>query len=146
MFPGVDKTTLQTAWLGVTSTAGRIKIQAQTMAGATALTRKTILDYANLLADGLTALDSYSAVPGLLAYARNELNDTTLDLTIEFTTMRAQIVAVQDWLVANFPKDGTGKLIVYTFDGSKRFADVNLTAGELAAFKTQLNNLIGTIN
>ena len=45
-----------------------------------------------------------------------------------------------------FPKDASNNLSVYAFDANKRFTDVNLTAGQLSAFKTQLNLLIGTIN
>ena len=86
------------------------------------------------------------STPGLLEYARNELNDQAIDLAAEFISMRTQIVATQDWIVANFPKDTANNLSVYSFDANKRFIDINLTAGQFAAFQTQLKLLIGTIN
>ena len=146
MFPGNGKTTLRTSWDGITERAARIKQTAASLVASASITRRAVLDYANSLADSLAVLDSYVATPGLLAYARNELNDATIDLAAEFTTMRTQLVATQDWIVANFPKDASNNLSVYAFDANKRFADVNLTAGQLSAFKTQLNLLIGTIN
>lgn len=145
-FPASGKVTLRTAWEGVTNSATIIKRTASDMAAAADVTRKKVLDYQNSLADNLAILDAYSATPGLLAYAQNELNNATIVLATEFTTMRTQIVATQDWIVANFPKDASNNLAVYSFDVNKRYADINLTAGQLTAFKTQLNILTATIN
>lgn len=146
MFPGNGKVTLRTSWDGITEKASRVKQTASAMVAASSITRRAVLDYANSLADSLATLDAYVTTPGLLAYARNELNDATVDLAAEFTAMRTQLVATQDWMVANFPKDASNNLAVYSFDVNKRFADINLTAGQLTAFKSQLNLLIGTIN
>jgi hypothetical protein len=67
-----------------------------------------------------------------------------VDIAAEYTAMKAQLIATQDWLVANFPNT-TGELRVYTFDANKRFADINLTAPQLSSFKTQLGSLIATV-
>ena len=146
MFPGNGKITLRTSWDGVTERATRIKQTASALSSAPSITRKSVLDYANSLADSLAVLDTYVSVPGLLAYARNELNDQTIDLVAAFTAMRTQLVATQDWIVANFPRDAADNLSVYAFDANKRFTDVNLTSGQLSAFKSQLNLIIGTID
>lgn len=146
-FPASGKITLRKAWDGVTNSAAIIKQTANDMVAAAAITRKKVLDYQNSLADNLAILDSYSATPGLAAYAQNELNDATINIVAEYTAMRTQIVATQDWIVANFPKDAADNLAVYSFDViNKRYTDVILTAGQLAAFKTQLGLLIATIN
>jgi hypothetical protein len=78
------------------------------------------------------------------AYAKTQVNDPKLDIAAEYTTMRTQLVATQDWIVNELPGDG-GELRVYTFDVNKRFADVILTAPQLSSFKTQLNALIATV-
>lgn len=145
-FPGLGKSSLSYVWSSVKSTAGRIKDVGGQLTAATSVTRKSALDYQNFLADSLAALNTWSATPGLLAYAQNEENNPTLDLVAEYTAMKNSIVALQDWLVTNFPKDASGNLAVYSFDVNKRFADINLTAGQLTAYKSQVNTLVATIN
>lgn len=144
-FPGTSKSSLATVWSGIKATTGRIKDKCSQMIAAPSLTRIVILEFGNGLADALQYLTTATATSGLLAYARNEENDPTLDLVAEYTAMRTQIIATQDWLVANFPNDGTGGLSVYTFDVNKRYANINLTAGQLTAFKNQLAALSATI-
>lgn len=145
-FPASGKTTLRQAWEGVTANATRIKRMAQELVAKSEITRRGVLDYENAMTDSLVTLDGYVTTQGLLAYAQNELNDNTINLSSEFTTMRAQIVATQDWIVNNFPKDALGNLAVYAFNTNKQYVDINLTAGQLTAFKTQLNALIVTID
>jgi hypothetical protein len=143
-FPSDSSLDLATAWAGVRATAGRMKATAVSMAAAASVTRRSVLDYANALADYLATFNTYTAVPGLAAYAQQQINNPALDIAAEFTTMRTQLVATQDWIVANFPAQA-GELKVYVFDASKRFADVNLTPAQLSAFKTQLNALAATV-
>lgn len=143
-FPSDSTTDPASAWAGARATAGRMKSTAQSFVAAGSITRRSVLEYANSLADSLAAFNSFTAVPGVGAFAKEQTNDPNFDIAAEFNTMRTQLVATQDWIVANFPAT-TGELRVYTFDVNKRFADVNLTAGQLSAFKTQLNSLIATV-
>lgn len=145
-FPAEGKVTLRRAWDGVTSQATRVKRIANEYIAITNITRKQVIDYANSLAESLATLNSYVTTSGLLAYAQNELNDITINLSAEFTTMRVQIVATQDWIIANFPKDAAGNLAVYAFDVNKRYVDIDLASGQLTAFKAQLSALVATIN
>lgn len=145
-FPGTGSSSLATAWQQIQSTAGQIKDKCTVLNAAASITRRSALELQNFLADSLALLDTNTAKAGLLAYARNEMSNPSLDLTSEFSSMRTALVAVQDWTVTNFPKDASNNLAVYSFDGNKRFADVNLTAGQLSAFKTQINGLAATIS
>lgn len=142
-FPSDSSLDLATAWAGIRAVAGRMKAQAVTMGNSVDITRRTALDYANALADYLVDFDRYAAVSGLATYAQ-EQTGTAINIVTEFNAMRAQLVATQDWLVANFPET-TGELRVYSFDANKRFADINLTATQLSAFKTQLTALAATV-
>lgn len=147
-FPGNSVTSLAGKWASIKDTSGRIKNECTTLNAAASVTRKRALDTANFLADALDALNTLTAnaaTNGLLEYARAQENNAALDLVAEYNTMRTALVAVQDWLVANFPKDASNNLVVYAFDGNKRYADVNLTAGQLSAFKSQLTTLGATI-
>lgn len=48
-------------------------------------------------------IDEVSALPGMAAYAQTQFGDQNYDVAAEFTTMRAALVAVHDWLKANIP-------------------------------------------
>lgn len=146
MFPASGVTTLAKAWNQVTSTATALKQHSVYLNNAASITRMVILNFGNTIADALERLDQYSAASGLEAYAKNELHDVTLNIAAEYTAMRTQIVALQDWIVTNFPKDTSGNLVVYYFDAGKRYVDIELTSAQLSAFKTQLKALIVLIN
>ena len=145
MFPASGKTTLANAWNMITGTASNVRKHATSLTLASSISRMACLDLANSLSSYLATLDTYAATPGLATYAKNELNDPAIDIAAEFMVMRVQIVATQDWIVANFPKDASNNLPVYAFSGTM-YVDVMLTAPEMAAFKTQLGALIATIN
>lgn len=147
-FPGNSVTSLAGKWQQIKDTAGRIKNDCVLLNAAVSITRKRSLDFGNFLADALAQLNLLTAnagTNGLLEYARAQENNPSLDLTTEYNTMRTALIAVQDWLVANFPNT-TGELRVYSFDANKRYADILLTAPQLSAFKTQINNLAATIS
>lgn len=146
MFPASGKTMLNQAWLQMIQTAAQIKSNAQSLVSATSVSRMQALNYANSLASALATLDTLAATSGLAAYAQAQLNDATINIATEYTSMRAQIVITQNWIVANFPNDGAGGLIVYTFDSNKKYADIFLTTAQFSAFVTVLNALIATIN
>ena len=146
-FPSDSTNTLETKWRSVKTNTGRVKNECTRLNAKASITRKEVLEFANMLATVLGNLDSLTAnasTNGLLSYARAQENNASLDLTAEYNTMRTQIVNVQNWIVANFPNT-TGELRVYTFDVTKRHADINLDGTQLPAFKTQLTNLGSTI-
>ena len=147
-FPSTSTNSLELMWATIKAITGNIKNQCVSLASLVTITRKKALDYQNFLADSLASLDSLTAnatTNGLLAYAQAQENNPSLDLVGTYSTMRTQIVANQDWMVTNFPHTGT-ELLVYSFDGNKRFADINLTAPQQSAFVTQLNALAATIS
>jgi len=133
----------------ITGITGYIKNLCVTLLAQSAITRKAALDMANILADRLAVLDTLTAnagTNGLVAYTQAQCGNVSRDVVAEYSACRAQIAAVQSWLVANFPKDASGNLVVYGFNGASKFVDIPLSAGELSAFKTQLTNLSATID
>lgn len=147
-FPGNSVTSLAGKWDLITSHTGTLKNRCVALNAKAAITRVEVLVFQNQLADTLDSLATLIAnatTNGLLEYAREQVNNPSLDLTAEYNAMRTQLIACQDWVVANFPAT-TGELRVYSFDGNKRYANVDLTAGQLSAFKTQLTNLANTIS
>lgn len=132
-------------WQQVLGCVRRIKNTAAFYIAQPSLSRVQCLDYASKLAFDLAALDGYIPTPGLAAYAKAQVNDPAFDPAAEWATVRTQVVATQDWIVANFPATG-GELRVYTFDASKKPVDINLTGPQLTAFKNQLAALVATID
>lgn len=146
MFPS-SGATLADKWTRIQSDAARLKSRSQTLVAAAQITRREALEYQNALLDiraDLETLTAGAASNGLQAYAQAQINDGALNVATEYTTMRNALDALTSWLVTNFPNT-TGELRVYTFVSS-RVTDIQLTAGELTAYKTQLSNLIATIN
>lgn len=147
-FPSNATTTNARKWSDIKDITGRIKTTCVSHNAAASIRRREVLEFGNALADNLAALDSLSAnasTNGLLEYARAQENNASLDLVAEFNTMRNAIVTMQNWIVNNFPKSATNELQVYLFDVNKRFTDINLDAGQLSAYKTQVNALAATI-
>ena len=57
------------------------------------------------LNDALAQLDVVSALPGMQAYAQTQFGSGTYDVATEFSGMRAALVAIRDWLLANIPSN-----------------------------------------
>lgn len=139
--------TLADKWARIQSDAARLKSRSATLVAASQITRREALEYQNALLDiraDLETLTAGAASNGLQAYAQAQVNDPSLNIATEYTTMRNALDSLTAWLVTNFPNTA-GELRVYTFVSS-RVTDVLLTAGELTAYKAQLNGLIATIN
>lgn len=146
---GTKPDTLNDAWQGARGVAGLIKTQAQTLKTqslAGNLSSSTILDFATVIADAKVRLNIYAAVPGLAAYAQAQVNDNTLDVASSFTSMVTQLDALRDWIITNFPKDGSLFLLAKQFDANGRTTDRQFSTATLATFRTQLDALIATIN
>src|SRR6185369_15219509 len=60
-------------------------------------------------------------IPGLQTYAQSQYNNAGLDITTEYNNMRAALVNVINWIVANFPKDTGNFAQAYTLaaDGTR---------------------------
>ena len=148
-FPSsTTKDSLASAWASIQSRASQVKIHAQEISNASAagpISGKTVVDFSTLLADATVTLDKAAAIPGMAQYARDQIGDQTLDVVAEFTAMRAQMIATRDWIVANFPKDGSGYLLLISFTADGRYVFRTLTTIQTVGLRTQLDALIATI-
>jgi hypothetical protein len=151
-FPALNGTTfpftLDAAWAGARNTAAQIKAQctalnAQIAAGP--VSSQVIINNLSFFATLNTQLTAYAAVPGLAAYAQQQVNNPSLDVAGAFTTMQAALVATGNWIVTNFPTDSSGFLQATQFsNGQVQWA--NFTSAQLAGLVTQLNALSATIS
>ncbi len=146
-FPSSTKS-LNAIWLGSQSTAARIRVEAQETRDTSAagnISTKVILDFATGLADAIQDLAVAAATPGIVQYARDQLANPTLDVVVEYTAMRAQMIATRDWIGTNFPADVNGYLLFIQFTAERRFTYRQFTSAQTAGLRTQLDALIATI-
>lgn len=126
-----------------------VKLNAQnvrTLSAAGTLTSSNVLQLSQFLADSKVEFQRVSSVPGLAAYAQNQVNDPLLDIALEFTNMVNALDATIGWIVANFPKDAGGFLLAQTILANGRPQDRVFTVAATATFRTQLDALIAAID
>lgn len=143
------KASLDKAWTSATETAAMIKQRAQAVRDLSAagnIGASMITDMLVLFADCKLALNKAAAVPGIASYAQTQVNDGTFNVSSAFATMVAQLDAVRDWAISNYPKDGNGYLLDRTLGADGRWIDRQFSTATLASFRAQLDALIATID
>lgn len=140
--------TLSVAWETARAVAGTIKLQTQSLRTQSAqgnVGASQILNHLTFLADQKVRLQAIAALPGIAAYAQEQVNDPTLNVATEFNAMVAAMDGVRDWVIANFPASG-GFLQAQSFQADGRTVDRQFSTATLATYRTQLDALIATIN
>ena len=147
-FPSTAATvSLANAWNRAMDVAGYVKTQADTLRTrslAGDVGSSSILGYLVTLAEARVELVAIAALPGIGAYAQEQVNNPSLNVAAEFATMIAAMDACRDWVIANFPQSG-GFLLAVSFNGGGRTVDRQFSTASLAGFRTQLDALIATI-
>ena len=136
-------------WLDTRNAARMVKAQANTLNTASAagpISAKDVLDFATTLADAIDRFNAAKVVPGIAAFAQNQLNDATVDIVTEFNNMVTGCVNVRDWIVNNFPKDASGYLLFISFTAAGRYAYRQFSSTQTAGMRTQLATLIAAID
>jgi hypothetical protein len=77
--------------------------------------------------------------------ARDQKNNPTLDVVVEFNAMIAAMDGITAWIETNYPKDVGGFLLAKQFSNGT-IIDRMFTPAQTAGFQTQLNGLIAAIN
>jgi hypothetical protein len=142
---------LSDVWTQARSMAAQLRSRAISLASSAAgpsTPASAVLDAATFFADAKAELLKASQVPGIGTYAQQQINDTTVNVTAEFNAMMAQIDNAVAVIMANFPKDGSGRLLFLTFaaDNSGRNTSIAFMAAQMAAVKTALDALVATIS
>jgi len=87
---------------------------------------------------------SVADLPGIAAYAQEQLGDDQLDIAAEFLAMTAQIENCRQWVLSNFP-NYNGYILKDTLD-STGIVVRNFSPAELSSLRTVLDTLITTID
>jgi hypothetical protein len=146
-----SQTDAATAWQVIRTTAANIKtrstaLNTQSLAGNVGAS--VLLDYLDWLLDRRADLAAYASTPGLAVYAQDQVNSPSLNITTEFNAMTDAIDDLRDWMIANFPQNGTGTAYLqsHTFDANGRKVDRQFSTAALATFRTNLQAVIATIS
>jgi hypothetical protein len=146
---GTKADSLADAWERARAVAASVKQSAQnlnalSLAGPVA--GPSIIRFCGDLADARDVFTRLAAVPGLGAYAQEQVADPALDIAASFNAMVSAIDATRSWITTNFPKDGGGYLLALQFNGQGRTIERTFDTATLAGFRTQLAALIATID
>lgn len=104
--------------------------------------RSKVLTLLADLAKAVRQLQGYAAVDGIGPYAQQQFADPTLDVRAEFLAVRTELVALRDWIAANFPKDAEGNFIWRDGDGQP----LHFTTEQTAQFRTRAAAFMATIS
>lgn len=141
--------TLARAFTNADSTVIRLRRLSNTwiaQMAAEPVTASLILDdiLAELKSSRVTLVDSRDT-SGILAYARDQFDDVTIDLPAEFTALIVALDTVITWVVDNFPT-GTGDFLQrYLIAPDGTLTDRSFSSAQTAGLRTQLQALSDSI-
>jgi len=137
------------AFTNADSTAIRLRslagaLDAQMAAGP--VTATLILD--DLLAElksSRTVLVASRDTSGILAYAREQFDDNTIDLPTEFAALIVAINSVVTWIFDNFPTASSGHLQRHILATDGTLTDRSFSSVQTAGLRTELQALFAAI-
>jgi hypothetical protein len=130
---GSVQISLAEAWGDARAAAANVKSRAQQASAASTagtLTGDQALQLSTFLADAKVQLQ----------------RDPALNVATEFSGMLTALDAVVAWVVANFPKDASGRLLHQTLTAAGRPVTAPFTAAQTAGLRTALDGLSASIN
>jgi len=87
------------------------------------------------------------AVPGLEAYARDQINDPVLNLQAEYIAMRDAGIALRSWIFSNIPIDsGSGAALLYSVDADGNQISLTFSTAQTTTFRTNVTTFVATIS
>jgi len=137
------------AWDDIRHAANRIKGVTQNLRNASAAGATGRTSYVSLqkrLDDTVERWNVLAATPQLQAYARDQIEDPTLDLAAEYVAMRDAATALRDWIFANIPTDAaTGAVLLRVIDATGESVELTFTSAQASGFRTQADAFLATI-
>ena len=142
--------TKQIAWERITKRAVSVRglaqrLRNQSAAGATE--RQEYLNLQKQLDLAVVEWDSASGTPGLQAYARDQIDDPTLNLVAEYQAMRAATITLRDWIFTNIPRDaGSGAVLTHTVDQAGDRIALTVSTAATQTFRDAADVFLVTIS
>lgn len=110
------------------------------------VTAADILTTLNRAKSAIEVFDVVAVIPGIEPYAQAQYDDSNLDLTAEFSSMRSAAVNARDWIVNNLPADSDGYLLLQTVDDMGNLSWRSFTSQETAGLRTKLQTIIDSVS
>lgn len=146
---GARQTTLASALLEIMTIASAVKSRASALSvqsAAQPVAGSSIIAAMRQFIESRARLLTLAAVPGLGAYAQEQLNDATINVANEFSALTAGLDQIRDWMETNFPKNAAGYLLREQFDSNGRVAERFFSPAELAQLRTRLDALSALVD
>jgi hypothetical protein len=146
---GSHQQNLSQAWDMARDAAGAIRsrsVSVRDRGQAGTLLAYEVIQLAQTIADSIDLFANAAALPGIVQYAQAQISDPNIDIVAEFTAMNNSAIATRNWIISNFPQDGSGYLLFYKFDANGRILNRTLTTGQVAALVPILDALIATVD
>ena len=146
---GTKADDLASGWNLIRTYAAKVKADATQLRDGSAagpIPASMAVSMAGSIATARIMLDRATAIPGIQAYVRSQINDGTFDIAASYTAMIAQMDATRDWIIANFPKDASGFLLYHQLSATGALVIRQLTSAQTATLRTVLDALIATID
>ena len=103
------------------------------------------LEVIERLGQVIASMNALATTPGLAVYARDQVNDQSYDVAVEFDAMRVAMVAAKDNLAASFPKDASGFLLYQTLNANGTRATRTFTSAQMVSAVAAIDGVIATI-
>lgn len=92
---------------------------------------------ATTLSAGNVRLLEFESVGGIQQYARDQLDNQAFDVIAQFIDVRLQLGILIQWIITNYPVDGAGFLLTYTFEANGMQVSPDFPPAQLTGFRTQ---------
>lgn len=141
--------TLDAAWALARNAASAVQGQCatyQAQVGTGTVSSQAVLNFMGVLAGLNVQLTQAAAVSGIAAYAQAQVGNPGLDVVGAFSAMQAALIAVVTWVKANFPKDGSSKLLFVQTDANGLLLYDTFISAQLAPLTALVVTLSATIN
>lgn len=138
---------LATAYAQIKNRVGFIKQRTQALRAASlaTLSAQAIVTYVQELASVRGSLNTLTATPGLVEYARTAEANAGLDIVAEYNAVITQLGATTAWIADNFPQDGEGYKLAFTLSQAGDMVWRTFAPASLVGLRTVLDALIATI-
>ena len=126
-------------------TIKRLSESANVSMAAGAVTSSFVLSLLANLRSAKDVFDETAALPGIVAYALDQLNDE-IDVAAEFVAMTDALTAAGAWIITNIPKAADGALKLEDMDAQGNRTERTFSTTATAPLRTLLDTLIATID
>jgi hypothetical protein len=127
--------------------AVRLRTQVKSLRDASALAdtnRAGYVELQRLITNAIVQWDAVTGTPGLSQYAKDQFNDQTLDIVVEYQVMRAAAVTLRDWIYNNIPTQGTAVLL-QSLGADGTLTSLTFTVAQTVQFRIEADTLINMI-